>query len=262
VGATTLSDLRGQELRTILDRLVGIQAMIDRASTPGEAAAAAAILQAQMAKYNLTSMELRQAAATHDVGSGRRKRKASDGFASAPLDFGSSTKWLTEWKQWILNAVCEANYARCVIHRRNGMPDQATIIAREDAVMYIVSMYDYLIEAVRRMCNDAFRDYSRVLRGTKSEYRTRKWRSSFYMGASNKIRERLMHERRSQEELQTNSSALVTLEDAELDQAIAEMFPKLREGKTRTVTVDFEGYDRGQRAGDKVNLDPQVRAGR
>jgi len=254
-----LQDLRGQELRIILDRLVGLQVQIDRAGTPEEAAAAAAMLQKQMAKYNLSSMELRQVAESHEQGSGRRKRKAADGFVNAPVDFGSSTKWLTEWKQWILQSVCEANYGTSILHRRQGQADQATIIARDDSVMYIVSMYDYLIAAVRRMCNESFAAYAKAVRGTKSEYRTRKWKSSFYLGASNKIRERLMHERAEAEKLQANSYALVTLEDAELDQAVRELFPHLGKPRTRTITVDYEGYDRGQKAGDRINLDPQLR---
>lgn len=259
----TLDEVQSQqELRIILDRLVGLQARIERASTPEEAAAAASLLQAQMAKYNLSAMELRSRTDKHGAGSGRAGRKASEGFANAPVDFGSSTGWLTDWKTWILQSVAEANYGTTVLHTRPGQPTQATIIARDTSILYIVSMYEYLMEAVRRMANESFEQYGKAVKATKSEYRLRKWKSSFYLGAANKIRERLMWERTEQEKLAgASAGALVTLEDAQLDKAIDELFPNLRKRQPKTVSVDYAGYEHGQKAGDRVNLDPQIKRG-
>lgn len=245
-----MTDTQQVNMAAVLEKIALMKELQERAGTPGEAAAAAAGIQRLMFKYNISEIEVRQA-----------KRDESEGFEREDYNLHSRDSW----RAYLMNYIAEFNFCRMVY--RNGMKkgNIAILVGKEHNIIVTKNLYEYLSDELVRLADIAWKEEVKGAKLKQHSYTSgpslnaRSFKHAFFHGATQEIYQRLKRQRQESMEEAGTSSALVVVEEEALNDAIKQMFGRLRSGSNVTIN-DARGYGRGKEAGRSVNLVDQIGA--
>jgi hypothetical protein len=202
------------------------QALAERAGTPAEAAAAATKVQQLLLRHNLDMASVRS------NGHHRAQAEATEGFQRETFDVGSTTAWLTEWKQDLLYHVAINNGCRAVYYKggTSGSVGKVWVVGEPHNVATVGVIQEFLVKAIQRLAVEGWKE---AKRWTGSH--ERKWKASFYEGAVWEIGRRLKASRQETEQQAAAesadgdaTSALIVSEQARVDEAFYSFYPHHR----------------------------------
>lgn len=243
--------MNDSERNKLIEKIRKVMAL---SSSPNEAEAAAAAekAQAMLAEYNLSMADI--------------------STEEAEEDFIEDREEVTEsvpWRRQIANNVAELYFCSYFFtHRKDPTSTRACGYIRRDIHSFIGAqhnvavakmMFKYLCDAVDRM---SIEGSMRVTIGERSAYRTSfKWACSLRL--SSRIRDRIAAAKRGEIKAESGANLpalldLYTKTQQQLQVHIEKKVGKLRHTKTRPTQTHLGGALDGQRAGDKIGLDPQV----
>lgn len=224
------------ELDAVMDKVARLKTLAERPGTPEEAAAAVSAIQRLMTKYNLTQMQVNAAS-----------RNTERGFDRFEIDLGAKL----QWRQVLLNAICEYGYCKFVFssaNSRNGF-----IVGEQHNVVVAKELYAYLVAEIYRLADVG---WDNIVQWGMSKA---KWCHSFRVGAAFAVAERIKQDfLADQQRQEASTSALVVVYEDDLNNAMARFFPRMGAGRKRITVADAHGYGRGQAAGKKINLAKQI----
>jgi hypothetical protein len=226
----------------ILDRLAKLLELSRNNRNEHEAAAAAAKAQALAFKYNI---DLARVQPLEDAGDGVE-------FSYFTLS-QSKGKATTNWHRTLISVIADTNFCRVVWWK--GTKDVG-IVGRRHNQEVVTYLYEYLAAEIQRLADQGWKDsgYQHVAVDPWFGVHPTKWKKSFCLGAVAVVSERL-HKQRAEDEKQvgTDSMALVTQEDAAVEDALHERFPRLNT-EHKKQSVDWDAFCTGARKGLEIRL--------
>lgn len=229
----------------VLDKIRKLHNLANgRNATPGEAAAAAAKVQALLFEHHLTMREVEKA-----------QQGAEDPYAVHSSRNADGTDKLGGPK----NVRKQLQFLACTIARYNFCTgllsgQRVTIVGRAADVEVVWWLYTYLRDELMRLARLSAAE--NVPRG-QNPY---PWIRSFLLGADREIGRRLAAQREENKKANAESTALVLVSDADLKTAVARFFPKLGNGRAAKVG-SWDGMAAGREAGRRVSLNRPIGAG-
>lgn len=226
----------------ILERVRALLAKAESTTFPAEAETFTAGAQSLMARHSIDAALL---AAAHeaDAGAGGPEPAGVRIWIDSPYESA---------KVSLLCAVAEANRCRTMWRKAYGV---CTVVGFEADLAAVETLFtSLLVQATHAMT----REGPRVDQGGRS--RTRSFRHSFLLAFGGRIGERLAASAR-QEEQQAVAEAggerllpVLAARSAEVERAVAELFPTLRRSRARLTAWDAEGWASGRAAADRASL--------
>lgn len=266
-----------KDLNSILKRLKKLQKLYEGAkaiNSEAEAQNAAAKIQAILTQYNLSMADL----------DGVAEERKSD----ITEDNSLTDKWQKKaggsWDQLLLYSICKYNFCYCIVSsrqigrmNRNGKyvyekRSKYIVIGKKENIEVVKWLFDILARNLYEMGLKRFAEYQnddtqaiyRVFTGEKKMHRGTFLRS-YLAGAAHGVQMRLKEERDKELQAQVQVSALVLRSDKQLDDYVADKYPKLGRAKGmhigsayaankgmqdgRKMTISKGGIDAGSSAG-------------
>jgi Protein of unknown function (DUF2786) len=229
----------------VLERVRALLAKAESTTYPEEAETFTAGAQALMARHRI------DAAMVQPRDDGRRG--GPDG-----VRLGIDAPYESP-KVSLLTAVASANRCRTVWTRSLGF---CTVVGFATDLEVVETLFtSLLLQATRAVT----RQGPRVDGGGRS--RTRAFRHAFLLAFAQRIGERLAEESAREEQEAADAPGgerllpVLAARDVEVEQALTELFPRLRYARSSTVS-DAEGWASGRAAADLADFDPRQRLGR
>lgn len=221
----------------LIQRLQKVRALTD-SSVPGEAAAAAAKLQEILLKYNLEMEDIEEDSPVPD-----------DKYVREELELGVTSGNMINWRRILLSGI--ARSLMCAAFGYQGTR-QMVIVGQRHNIEMSRHFYDYLSSEIDRLADATW---------MKARYRSREharsWKSSFYNGAVDIVVQRLEEKYQQVSKQDSHTQALVLKNERDLDDAVGNLIGRVRKNTVRQ-RHSKAGYNRGVRAGKRVNLDRPV----
>ena len=221
----------------VLSKVRALLAKAESTSFEAEAEALTAKAQELMSRHSIDDLLARESTA------GRRDRPAA---RRIPVDDPYA-----DAKSTLLSTIAMANGVRCVWH-----PDLAlmTVVGFDADLDGIDALFtSLLVQATRRM----LAEHPEPDRWGRSQ--TRSFRQSFILSFSARIGERLSEAAEStrqaaEEELSVSLLPALARRQDEVDEAVSDMFPRLKRHRSRSAT-NRQGWAAGRQAADTARLD-------
>jgi hypothetical protein len=223
-----------------------------------EAASAAEKAQALITKYGLTLIDVdteRDAAGNEDL---------TRGYENVPFNYGGHDH-SREWRLELLHRLAQLNFCQVIRYTWNrkygtkaAQANKSSIIGQPGHIDLVVFLFESIARQLQSMANA---EYTKAVREGHAWCSVMKWKKGFAYGAIEVILARLEAQRRELEGA-PEVRALVVIADAQLVAATEKYFPKLKEGRERTLKVNGDAYYRGREAGQKVAINQALKEGR
>jgi hypothetical protein len=237
------------DLNAVLDKLVKLQTLHERASTPGEAAAAAAAVQRLLFKNNLDMARVYAAKSKADG-----EAHGGPVFNRITITFGAKTAWIVKWKAALLNGIAMNNFCRVIwTHKRDG----CYLLGAQENITVVTGMFDYLSSAISRLQKEAIKD-PEAKYFCYSESKRRNWIESFNSGAVSTVIDRLEQQRREDAAKYVSEKGLVVMMDEAVEDYLAQQFPNARASRQSKKRVSQHGLMAGIEAGNSISLSKQL----
>jgi hypothetical protein len=221
----------------LIQRLQKVRALTD-SSVPGEAAAAAAKLQEILLKYNLEMEDIEEDSPVPD-----------DKYVKEELELGVTSGNMINWRRILLSGI--ARSLMCAAFGYQGTR-QMVIVGQRHNIEMSRHFYDYLSSEIDRLA-----DATWMKARNRSREHARSWKSSFYNGAVDIVVQRLEEKYQQVSKQDSHTQALVLKNERDLDDAVGNLIGRVRKNTVRQ-RHSKAGYNRGVRAGKRVNLDRPV----
>ena len=227
---------------TIIERIRKLLALTVNPN-PNEAAAAAAKVQEMLDLHNLTMAE---------VGDWTSKdSKPSIGVNQVTVEYSGKNHPLKRWKESLAQILC---YPNCKVFIRGGT--HLIFVGETTNVEVIVQLYKWLVSQLEVAAVPGWVEYKhRCLETITHREDPLVFRNSFFVGANDKISDRL-NERRA--ELRKASLASMTSIVLVHSEAVNDyILNNMRIGKTKKFNrpkIDAGSFAQGQVVGSQVNL--------
>lgn len=233
------------QMDDIMGRLARIKTLAENAGTPGEAAAASAMLSKLLMKHNLSKSDI------VDV-----TDQDSQEYGKFDFDLGSSLSW----RKILIQTLADTTFCYTVFNHKGS---HVNIIGQDHNVTVVKAMYEYLTSAIDRLADQGWKEVDSY---EKQFVSGRAWKNAHRMGSTRTIRDRLREiyqENLAQQKASgdIDSNALVAVRD-DLKNAVARYFPRLRSVSTNGRVSSGSGLAAGREAGRGVGLEKQVGRGR
>lgn len=230
-----------QDIEKILDKIRKLLRMAADTSSPNEAAIAAGQARRLMDKHQVTLDDLRE----------------SNGFGFSKVD--KAYRFMPVWKNILSVAVakfndCKASIAHEWMTTNNSYSKRLMFQGFEADVAVATAMYEYLVEAIDRLCAK----YIAELGYTKYPA---KLGDAYKKACADTLCQRLAAlQKEREEELKTSTgTALVVFKMAQIEAEFGK--PSYRSTKlaSRRDTETFMAQRRGRSDGESISLAPQVK---
>lgn len=206
-----------------------VQALMNKTVANGctqeEAAAAAALAQSILFKHNLSMAQ----AKGFKKEEAESIRKHTTGVRGAKVSY--------RWRKQLTNFI--ANYNWCSVISDEGDAQRIWIIGKSSNVAVVEYLAEVVGDEIHRLAQRAAD--------------SRKYYLSFCQGAIAAIVKRLHTQQKENIRAASGSQALVVQSKEELEQAVAQYFPELKEVKNSAVG-DLDAFVDGVRAGAKIPM--------
>ena len=209
---------------------------LSRSSNPHEASLAAEKAQEIMFAHSLSMAEV-------EASTG-----AGAGWTSDEVKLG--TMGSISWKRRLFTGVAGACFCQGLWYSSEAV---GIVVGRPHNVKLVTHLYQYLHRTIDRLADADWR------RMGSERWHATTWKLHFCAGAADMVTARLYRKRRSLEDADPRSRALVPVEDAGLKEQIEKRFPNRREVKDETPETLAYGF--GVRAGGRIPLDDALSAG-
>jgi hypothetical protein len=224
----------------VFKKIADALALSHRPGTPEEGAAAAAMVQKLLTKYNLELDEVERR---------QGKQKGIGGYTETGRKRFVGSKESRKWTSNLLNAIADNLFCDIVFWGPAGgrENDSYTIIGKRHNIDVVEHLFAYLVREIDRMAKESWSAHGKYTQGNHYPHYTR----HFCLGAVMAVEQKLWEMRRSQED---QTKALVVRVDEELDMYIKIVHGELnwqRRSETRYVT---EAQRRGYQAGRAINI--------
>ncbi len=162
---------------------------------------------------------------------------------------------LQSWRLVLLSVLCDCNYCKLLESRDYLQPGDAAdtrtiytlkIAGRPHNIDVCKSLADYLLKAVERL--------AKVMASGKGK----QYISSYKMGLSSNLIERL-RQLKQEDSLQATGHELIVRESENVDAFLSQKFDRLRNKTTRARVSQASAYAQGQKDGQNIALNAQVR---
>lgn len=242
----------------------------DRGATEAEAASAAAAVQRLLTKYNLDLQE---------IGSGENEKKGSPQVVHEEVYMGAGNTGTYFWCLNLANAVAEACYCRYLYYRHTR---RVVFVGRLADTVVARELYGFLVQQIKQYYYQELwgvpeikpKEPTKIIKINKDNMvlvpkywsmdqavrrpmgQGHKFRQSFFLGAVQKLSERLKASRQEDtKEYGQGVVALVACRDAENDSYIQKTWGRLRSKTNKSnVRLSPEAYHLGQKAGGKMDI--------
>jgi hypothetical protein len=238
----------------VLDRLIRIRSLADRAGTLAEAEAATAALTRLLLRYNLSLADL---------------DAAPDGSGGTVLSEEFQVANSASWRHYLLHALAQGHVCRAI---RFPGTNRAMLIGHPHSLTVVKELYAWLSVAIPRLANDGWeerrdREAAQLLLDSASGHRRfararaalpgakarRAWIAAFRAGAVDGIWRRLLEEREAlRQETDPSRWAIVPAMDAEVEAFMNQHFAGV--GSYSMTARDADGYHAGREAGYAMNV--------
>ena len=231
---------------TTRKKLEDIKRLMEAAGTVGEAEAATAAMQRLMFRHNLTAEDL----ATLDTSS---KEEYSADFISV----GDRKSRGLQWKLNLLYVLAEYNF--CVFIRYGHHGGDGVLVGQQVNKDAVRMMFDATVLTVDRIAD---LEWYLIKNNLTEWYKaggpsTTAWKNSFKIGFVTGLRLKMQLERKSEVLEDNRASALVSLKDMELKEAVTETVGKTSTHKGSAPT-NAAGYNRGVEKGRTHDLQSKL----
>ena len=229
------------ELLTKFEKLLELE---QRAATPGEAEAAAAAMTRLLTKHNLEALEVKRRLGSQ----GPKTDLVKSGWIEVPA---------AGWRKSLMWAVARNNFTTFVYYRRGGY-----LIGTGANIAATNRMYDTLCLTVEHLADlgwdEIKHDPPLEDRGNWYHYDLRpigsaKWKNAFRLGCVSGIQDAMRRARQEIVEQTEGGSALVLVNQKELDAATRRYVGVTVKSKGSSIT-NADAYRRGYQAGQSVNV--------
>ena len=217
------------DIETILSRVQALMnKTVEKGCTPEEAAAATALAQNLLFKHNLSLAQAKD------------HKKADKEAIKNHTTKVQGAKVSHRWRQTLATVVARYNWC-------------SVIVDRESEVFWIigkpsnVAVAEYLSEVV----GDQIHKLGQKACDSRSFY------MSFCRGAIATIDRRLRAQQEANIHAAAGSTALVVQSEKELEEAVKNFFPKLKDARATRVT-NSAGYLAGKKAGESISMNKGV----
>lgn len=216
-------------METILSRVQALlNKTVEKGCTPEEAAAATALAQNLLFKHNLT------------IAQAKDHRKADREAIQNHTKKVCGAKVSFRWRQSLAATIARYNWCSVIVDPRGlyiwiiGKPSNAAVV-------------EYLSEIV----GDQIHKLGQKACDSRSFY------MSFCRGAIATIDRRLREQQEANIHAAAGSTALVVQSEKELEEAVNNFFPKLKDARATRVT-NYAGYLAGKKAGESISMNKGV----
>ena len=212
-----------EKITELIEKLLNLS----KSSNENEASLALSKAQELLEKYNLTLADLQDRADTSPYLN----------MINIPVPLGNS-----QWKLTLTYRIAKLNFCSVVLEGTN-----CHVLGREENVYSVLAMASWLIAQLDSIAYLETFTYS----GPVQKLR---WRNSFLVGAVNRVVDRLKDERSKRLNQNQNLQALVISLGTELQVYIQKEYPRLSHKARTQTSLNRDGYNAGQAAGNRVSL--------
>lgn len=231
-------------MKNIKERIAKLKALQnDKAASPGEVANCAALIQDLLFQYNLSEVDIE----TTD--------HVEEAYDKEQIVIGVSSPGSKDWKVRLLSVIARNNFCRVLDYQNT---EVAYLVGQESNREVVKNLYEYLMKELTRLQKSAFKVAPE--RGYCKPYI---WKKSFLAGAVSTIDKRLKEQKTSsiaKADLANAGSgtALVVKADNSLSLAVKDLFPNVRQTRSRMSEMYGSAFAHGVQAGNNVELNKSL----
>ncbi len=221
-----------------IKRLKNTQILMERATSEGEAAAAAAALTRLLMKHGLEAADINNLTETV-------ANKFTRGNGS--LDTGAI------WKRELIKLIAANCFTQIIWY--TGDSKRFTIIGERSNIETTKELFNTSRHIIEHLAEVGYQGYLRAARaaGQREFLHGREYKTSFYQGAVQGFREAFAEAKKAAESSVKNGSAIAVAISNELDTYKKELFPDLETMKKTKFTINREAYEEGRKKGRTMN---------
>ena len=217
---------------SLLTRIKKLMAMtVERGATVEEAATAARKIQQILFEHNLSMSQVE----SHNPD----QPKEGMGKTEYTMKFGGPMA--ARWMATLTHYIAKYNFGYVVTNTRER---KIWVIGKPSNVEVILYMAEYIGLEIQRLCKERM----------KGPNNNSSFYNAFTRGAVDTIRQRLYEQQEVSKAQSTTGTALVVASEAQLKQAVAQYFPRLRAGRSARSLRDGGAYRQGQEAGRGISI--------
>jgi hypothetical protein len=213
-------------------KLIYVTTLKERATTQGEAEAAAAALTRLMTRYGLAQMHLDMLV---------QDKKAGSSFTHDMVDLGAAA----QWRRNLFFAICKYNFSTMVQERNS---TKVHFIGEKRNLELIQSMYAWLVLEVNAVADQAWKD-----RTPRRGDTIKAWKNAFRRGMVAGLYDAMKAARDAEVAAYSGGSALMVVNEDALKAAVLEFIGKTT--KSSAQRLDADAYNAGYKAGEGTNFD-------
>lgn len=217
----------------ILTKLEQIRELRDRASTPDEANAAAAALTRMLTKYSLSMVEFESR-----LGNGTRH---ASGAVKATIEIENTAAW----RQLLLTVIARTNGCRAIFMSGS---KEVFMVGPQKNIDLATDLYGELVALAEVMSRRASREPANARAVHAAGMRV--WRRSYLIGFGSGLGDAMRAARKQAADEMEGGSALVVVQDQNLDKAVSDLIGRTRPtGASRVNGAAHQsGYNDGKTA--------------
>ena len=215
-----------------IEKIQKILNLMDRAGTQGEAEAAAAALQRELTKQNLTEAEARSAGQFDE-----------NVYVRIDITLASRKERGLTWKVYLMHALADYHFCRWFRYGKHG--GKGLVIGTERNIAVLRQSYTQLSEVFPTI---AVARWNSLTEWQRSGLNKVSFINSFLMGVPSGLRHAFEQARRGQYETMDGVQALVLVTDQELNAAQAKLVGRVLNAGKDTIS-SASGWNAGFEAG-------------
>lgn len=226
--------MQEQANRQVIERIQKLLAL-SQSSNEHEAALALAKAQALLAEHNLSMAEVQM----------------RTGVKSAYLQRHFMLAGQDQWRRDLMTTLARFNF--CDVVYWCGTVKVA-VVGESENIEAVGLMYRFVEGQLEQLASSGFARYIRH----GGQAHARSWKTSFYQGALQTIRQRLQAERTALEASSNNCRALLVVKETDLKEAMERFHPKVRRRAVPRRITALDGLSAGCEAGHQVRFRGEV----
>lgn len=232
----------------VLKKLRKLQKLYENAkeiNSEGEAAAAAARIQAILTEYNLTMDQ---------VGESEDKEKSPMGHeCTSGFTYKSIGGY---WEQKLFSTLCQFNYCKCLLV--NGSYKKLILVGEKHNVEIVRWLKDVLARVFVNLSNDRWKEFKGTLEHQMNPMCKEKFQRSYLIGAVQGLYQKLYEEREAEKKKTEQVTALVLCKDKALQEYMGATFGKLGTTNKGNKIGSHTAQSMGYKDGKDVNINKAV----
>ena len=234
-----------ENLDIVLKKLRKLQALYEGAkkiNSEGEAANAAFLINKLLIQYNLTMDQIGAEPEDDPV-----LHEYSSGFTYKSIG--------GEWEQRLTWVLCKYNFCRCFIY--GSSYKKLLLVGKKENLEMVKWLREMLSERYVQFSKEKYKEYVKGLYEWQKPMSKDKYQRGYLMGCAAgldmKLKEESEREKKDDEVLATQITALVVKNDTALDTYVAEKFGKAGTHRTRR-SGDYSAYSQGFKDGKNTEI--------